>query len=252
MDETFSRARMVMGDEAIERLARCSVAVFGIGGVGSYIAEALARGGVGRLLLIDSDRVAQSNINRQLIALRSTVGRLKVEVMAERIRDINPAARVETYPVFYGAETAEQIPFSGLDYISDAIDTVSSKLLLIRQAAEAGVPIISSMGTGNKLDPSRLELTDLSKTSVCPLARVMRRELGRRGVKHLRVVYSPEEPAYCAPLETPPPGRRSVPGSVPWVPPVAGLLLGGAVVMDLVGDLIPQKNTEMTERNEII
>ena len=126
MDETFSRARMVMGDEAIERLARCSVAVFGIGGVGSYIAEALARGGVGRLLLIDSDRVAQSNINRQLIALRSTVGRLKVEVMAERIRDINPAARVETYPVFYGAETAEQIPFSGLDYISDAIDTVSS------------------------------------------------------------------------------------------------------------------------------
>ena len=152
MDETFSRARMVMGDEAIERLARCSVAVFGIGGVGSYIAEALARGGVGRLLLIDSDRVAQSNINRQLIALRSTVGRLKVEVMAERIRDINPAARVETYPVFYGAETAEQIPFSGLDYISDAIDTVSSKLLLIRQAAEAGVPIISSMGTGNKLE----------------------------------------------------------------------------------------------------
>ena len=179
MDETFSRARMVMGDEAIERLARCSVAVFGIGGVGSYIAEALARGGVGRLLLIDSDRVAQSNINRQLIALRSTVGRLKVEVMAERIRDINPAAKVETYPVFYGAETAEQIPFSGLDYISDAIDTVSSKLLLIRQAVEAGVPIISSMGTGNKLDPSRLELTDLSKTSVCPLARVMRRRTGQ-------------------------------------------------------------------------
>ena len=237
MDETFSRARMVMGDEAIERLARCSVAVFGIGGVGSYIAEALARGGVGRLLLIDSDRVAQSNINRQLIALRSTVGRLKVEVMAERIRDISPAARVETYPVFYGAETAEQIPFSGLDYISDAIDTVSSKLLLIRQAAEAGVPIISSMGTGNKLDPSRLELTDLSKTSVCPLARVMRRELKKQGITHLRVLYSQETPISpkYPPEDGANPARRGTPGSVSFVPPVGGLMIAGEILRKLSG-----------------
>lgn len=238
MDETFSRARMVMGDAAIERLARCSVAVFGIGGVGSYIAEALARGGVGRLLLVDSDRVAQSNINRQLIALGSTVGRLKVEVMAERIRDINPAARVETYPVFYGAETADQFPFSDLDYIADAIDTVSSKLLLVRRAAEAGVPIISSMGTGNKLDPARLELADISRTSVCPLARVMRRELKKRGILHLEVLYSQEPPVSPgsppAGEEEGQPGRRPVPGSTAFVPAAAGLLIAGRVVRDLI------------------
>ena len=237
MDAIFSRARMVMGDEAMERLARASVAVFGIGGVGSYVAEALARGGVGRLLLFDSDRVAQSNINRQLIALESTVGRLKVEVMAERIRDINPAARVEPYPVFYGPETADRFPFSGLDYIADAIDTVSSKLLLIRRAIEAGVPIISSMGTGNKLDPSRLELTDLSKTSVCPLARVMRRELKKQGITHLRVLYSQElpiPPKYPA-EDSANPARRGTPGSVSFVPPVGGLMIAGEIIRKLAG-----------------
>ncbi len=237
MDETFSRARMVMGDEAMERLARSTVAVFGVGGVGSYIAEALARGGVGHIVLFDSDRVAQSNINRQLIALRSTVGRPKVEVMEERIRDINPLAEVEAHQVFYDRETAEGISFSGWDYIADAIDTVTSKLLLIEKARVAGVPLVSSMGTGNKLDPSRLELADLSETSVCPLARVMRRELKKRGIVHLRVLYSREPPVHPQlPLEDQAdPLRRGVPGSVSFVPPVGGLMIAGEIIRKLSG-----------------
>lgn len=236
MDETFSRARMVLGDEAMERLSQSTVAIFGIGGVGSCIAEALARGGIGRLILFDSDRVSQSNINRQLIALRSTVGRLKVEVMAERILDINPLAKVETYPVFYGQNTAEQFSFSGWDYIADAIDTVTSKLLLIEKAQKAGIPIISSMGTGNKLDPSRLELTDLEKTSVCPLARVMRRELKKRGITHLQVLYSQEPPIQPKfPAEDSVSSRRGVPGSVSFVPTAGGLIIAGEIIRNLAG-----------------
>ena len=167
----YQRTHMLLGDEGVARLQKASVAVFGIGGVGSFTAEALARAGVGRLILIDNDTVSESNINRQLIALRSTVGQLKVEVMAARIADINPATRVETYPLFYTADTAEQVPMDGWDYIVDAIDTVSSKLLLAERAKAAGIPMISSMGTGNKLDPTRFEVADISKTSVCPLAR---------------------------------------------------------------------------------
>ncbi len=234
MDETFARARMILGDNALERLRHSRVAVFGIGGVGSYIAEGLARGGIGHLLLVDHDKVSQSNINRQLIALHSTIGRSKTEVMAERIKDINPFAEVETYPVFYSQETAEQFDFSRIDFIADAIDTVTSKLLLIERAKEEGVPIISSMGTGNKLDPSRLELADLSKTSVCPLARVMRRELKKRGIEHLRVLYSQEPPAAVKyPIENS--DRRGTPGSVSFVPSVGGLLIAGEIIRTLAG-----------------
>jgi len=237
MDETFTRMKMVLGEEPMERLRHSTVAVFGIGGVGSYIAEALARGGIGRIQLIDSDTVSESNINRQLIALHSTIGRLKTEVMAERIKDINPDAEVETYPIFYGKETAGQIDLTRADYIADAIDTVTSKLLLIERAKLAGVRIISSMGTGNKVDPSRLEIADLSKTSVCPLARVMRRELKRRGIEHLEVLYSRETPMEPQiPLEWEPGGtRRGTPGSVSFVPSAAGLMIAGKIIRTLAG-----------------
>ena len=238
MNETFTRMNMVLGEEAMERLHSSAVAVFGIGGVGSYIAEALARGGIGRILLIDNDTVSESNINRQLIALHSTIGRFKTEVMAERIQDINPHAVVETYPIFYNQETAEQINFSKLDYIADAIDTVTSKLLLIERAKAEGVPVISSMGTGNKLDPSRLEITDLAKTSVCPLARVMRRELKKRGIEHLEVLYSQEPPiAPKSPAEETKGSlpRRGTPGSVSFVPSVGGLMIAGKIIRTLAG-----------------
>jgi len=229
----YQRTHMLLGDEGVTRLQKASVAVFGIGGVGSFTAEALARAGVGRLILIDNDTVSESNINRQLIALRSTVGQLKVEVMAARIADINPAAQVETYPLFYTADTAEQVSMEGWDYIVDAIDTVSSKLLLAQRAKAAGIPIISSMGTGNKLDPTRFEVADISKTSVCPLARVMRYELKKRGISHLKVVYSKETPR--TPLEggEQTPGRRQTPGSLSFVPSAAGLIAAGEVIRDL-------------------
>lgn len=234
MDETFARTRMILGDDALERLQHSTVAIFGIGGVGSYIAEGLARGGIGHLLLIDHDRVSQSNINRQLIALYSTIGRFKTEVMSERIKDINPLVTVETYPIFYSKETAEQIGFNRVNFIADAIDTVTSKLLLIERAKAENIPIISSMGTGNKLDPSRLELTDLSKTSVCPLARVMRRELKKRGIEHLRVLYSQEPPVTVKyPMENS--DRRGTPGSVSFVPSVGGLLIAGEIIKTLAG-----------------
>ena len=240
MSERFLRNEMLLGPAALEKLARSHVCVVGLGGVGSWAAEVLARAGVGELTLVDQDEYGESNINRQLGALDSTVGRPKAEVMAERALDINPDCI--THPIVgqYTRETADRF-FAGYDLLVDCIDLVSCKVDLICQAMDRGIPILSALGTGNKLDPSRLEVTDLSKTYGCPLARVMRRELGRRGIRHLKVVYSPEEPAYCAPLEAPPPGRRSVPGSVPWVPPAAGILLGGAAVMELVGDLIPGK-----------
>ena len=235
-DEIFSRARMVLGDEAMERLSRSTVAVFGIGGVGSYVAEALARGGVGHLILCDNDVVSLSNINRQLIALHSTVGQPKVDVMARRIRDINPAAKVETCPLFYGAETCGVFDMTGWDYIADAIDSVSSKLLLIEQAKKNGVPILCSMGTGNKLDPSRLQITDISRTSVCPMARVMRRELKKRGISGVQVLFSTEEPIspQCPAQDAAGCARRGTPGSVSFVPSVAGLMIAGEIIRKLI------------------
>lgn len=236
MDEQnpFARQQLLLGQAAMERLAGASVAVFGIGGVGSYVVEALARSGVGRLLLIDSDRVSVTNLNRQLIALRSTVGQLKTEVARARIADIDPRTRVETFPVFVTPENLDEIPLAGCDYVVDAIDTVSAKIALAVRCRELGVPLIASMGTGNKLDPTRLELADLSETSVCPLARVMRRELKKRGIEHLTVLYSRETPLSPAPSEEEAaPGRRAVPGSMAFVPSAAGLIIAGRVVRDL-------------------
>lgn len=238
MTERFIRNEMLLGPRAMEKLKSSHVCVVGLGGVGSCAAEALARSGVGELTLVDRDAYSLSNINRQLGALTSTAGRSKAEVMAERVRDINPDCAVHPLAIHYDRETPDSF-FDGLDYIADAIDLVSCKIDLICRARDRGIPVLSALGTGNKLDPSRLEVTDLSLTRGCPLARVMRRELGRRDIRHLKVVYSSEEAAPCAPLEAPPPGRRSVPGSVSWVPPIAGIMMAGAIVMDLVGESRP-------------
>ncbi len=234
MDEQFLRTEMILGAGALETLRRSHVAVFGLGGVGSYAAEGLARSGVGELTLVDQDTVSLSNINRQLLALHSTVGRPKAEVAAERCRDINPEIIVHPIQATYDAAHREDFFRDRYDYIVDAIDLVSCKLDLIQQAMERGIPILSALGTGNKLDPGLLEITDISRTSGCPLARVIRKELRARGIQHLKVVFSPEEAAPTAQLETPPPGRRSVPASVAWVPSVAGLMMSGAVVQDLI------------------
>lgn len=244
MDETFLRNEMMLGKPAMEKLKQSHVCVFGLGGVGSYAVEALARSGIGELTLVDQDAYGQSNINRQLGALQSTVGRSKAQVLAERVLDINPSCILHPVVGRYEAEKREAF-FADYDYIVDAIDLVSCKVDLIVTAMERQIPIISALGTGNKLDPSRLEVTDLSKTKGCPLARVMRRELGRLGIKHLKVVYSSEEPCPTEQLEAPPPGRRSVPASVPWVPSVAGLMLGGAVVMDLCADLMKKEREQL-------
>lgn len=233
----FSRTELLLGEEAMEKLNNSRVAVFGIGGVGGYAVEALARSGVGALDLIDDDTVSESNINRQIIALHSTVGRPKVEVAAERVRDINPDCAVRTYKTFYMHETADQFDFSHYDYVIDAIDTVSGKIALVLQAKEAGVPIISSMGAGNKLDPTAFRVADIYRTSVCPLARVMRRELKQRGVEHLKAVYSEEEamtPAEDTSAEYSVHKKRQTPGSVAFVPSVVGLILAGEVVKDLI------------------
>lgn len=229
----FSRAELLLGEEALHKLRSARVALFGIGGVGSFAAEALARGGVGHITLVDGDTVSITNINRQLIALHSTVGKEKTAVMAERIADISPETEVETYPVVYGAENRDLLDFSTYDYVIDAIDTVTSKLILIEEAKKAGVPVISCMGTGNKFHPERFEVTDISKTSVCPLAKVMRKELKVRGIKNVKVVYSKEEPQ--KPAESPETGKRQIPGSLSFVPPVAGLLLAGEVIRHIVG-----------------
>lgn len=229
----FSRAELLLGEEALEKLRSARVALFGIGGVGSFAAEALARCGVGHITLVDGDTVSITNINRQLIALHSTVGKEKTAVMAERIADISPETEVETYPVVYGAENRDLLDFSTYDYVIDAIDTVTSKLILIEEAKKAGVPVISCMGTGNKFHPERFEVTDISKTSVCPLAKVMRKELKVRGIKNVKVVYSKEEPQKpAASTET---GKRQIPGSLSFVPPVAGLLLAGEVIRHIAG-----------------
>ena len=223
---------MIFGDK-LDKLATKTVAVFGLGGVGSFAAEALVRAGVGRLMLVDNDTVAISNLNRQLIALHSTIGRKKTEVMRERALDINPNADIELYTFFYCEDTAELIDISRCDYIVDAIDTVYSKLLLIERAGAFGVPIISSMGTGNKLDPTRFEVSDIYKTTVCPLARAMRHELKKRGIERLKVVYSKEDPQKTlTPSDDSP--RRSTPGSAPFVPPVAGMILAGEVIKELM------------------
>ena len=235
MENPFIRQEMLLGAEAMERLRQSHVVVFGIGGVGSYVAEGLARAGVGALTLVDSDTVGISNLNRQLCALHSTLGRYKSDVMAERIRDINPLCRAISMPTLYHEENKEAFFAERYDYIVDAIDLVSCKLSLIQTAIRRGIPIISAMGTGNKLDPTQFRITDISKTSGCHLARVMRRELRNRGILHHTVLFSEELPKTPADLETPPPGRRSIPASVSWVPSCAGLMLAGYVVQQLTG-----------------
>ena len=235
MHEQFLRTQMLLGTEALERLQAARVAVFGIGGVGGYTVEALARSGIGQLDLIDSDCVSISNINRQILATHSTIGLPKVEAARRRILDINPGCMVRTHEVFYTPETAGQFDFSQYDYIVAAIDTVTGKLALVERANAAGTPIICCMGTGNKLDASAFEVADISKTSMCPLARIMRKELGKRGIKHLKVVYSKEEALTPTGWEEEAAalGKRQIPGSVAFVPGAAGLILAGEVIKDL-------------------
>ena len=237
MDERFLREEIIFGKDATKKLASCRVAVFGVGGVGGYVVEALVRSGVGTIDIIDNDTVALSNINRQIIALTSTVGRYKVDVMKERILDINPSAKVNVYKTFFLPETANEFDFSEYDYVVDAIDTVKGKIELAVRCDACGTPIISAMGAGNKTDPTKFEVADISKTSVCPLARVMRTELRRRGVKKLKAVYSKELPITPAESgEEFPDGssRRSIPGSLAFVPSVMGLIIAGEVVKDLI------------------
>ena len=234
--EQHSRTAMLLGEDAIARLQRAHVAVFGIGGVGGYVVEALARAGVGTLSLFDADTVSISNLNRQIIALQSTVGMPKVEAAAARVRDIDPAITVHTHNVFYLPENADEYDLSQYDYIVDAIDTVTAKLALIAHAKEANTPILCCLGTGNKLDASKFQITDISKTSVCPLARIMRKECAKRGFKHVKVLFSTEDPLPSVgdTGEELPEGRRSLPGSVAFVPSVAGLLIAGEVIKDLI------------------
>ena len=229
----LSRVRLMLGDTAVERLAQAHVAVFGLGGVGSFAAEALARTGIGQITLVDKDIVEASNINRQLIALEDTLGLPKVDVMAQRIRKINPQAEIYSHALFFNAETCEQFDFKKYDYVVDAIDTVSAKILLAEHCYSAKIPLISSMGTGNKMDPTRFEVTDIYKTSVCPLARVMRRELKKRNIPALKVVYSKEEP--LVPQKNVVSGHGKVaPGSISFVPPVAGMILAGEVIKYII------------------
>lgn len=240
MPNQFSRTEMLFGKEAMEKLARARVAVFGVGGVGSYAAEALIRSGVGAVDLIDDDRVCLSNLNRQLFATRKTLGAYKVDAAAERLTDINPDAVIRTYKVFYTPETAERFDFTAYDYIVDAIDTVAGKIALVVNAKAAGTPIISSMGAGNKVDPAAFEVTDIFGTAVCPLAKVMRSELRRRKIRRLKVVYSKELPLTPAADDATEDlarrdARRQIPGSTAFVPPVAGLILAGEVIRDLTG-----------------
>lgn len=227
MKEQFSRTGLLLGEEGVARLARAHVAIFGIGGVGGHCAEALARSGIGKFTLVDRDTVSLSNLNRQIVALHSTVGRLKTEVMRERILDINPEAEVRSAETFFLPENADSFDFSAFDYVVDAVDTVTAKVELVLRAFRAGCPIVSCMGAGNKLDPTRFEISDIYETSADPLARVMRRELRARGIPGLKVVWSREEPLSS--------GGNRVPGSVAFVPSAAGLVLASAVVRDLAG-----------------
>ena len=234
--DPYSRTELLLGSEAMQKLKNATVAVFGLGGVGGYVVEALARSGVGALELIDHDTISVTNINRQILATRNTVGQSKAETAKARVLDIDPGIRVNARTVFYGPDTAPEFDFTKYDYVVDAIDTVTGKLALVTAAQAAGTPIISSMGTGNKLDPTKFQIADISKTSVCPLARIMRKECAKRGIKHLKVLFSTEDPLPSCPDpgEELPEGRRALPGSVAFVPSVAGLIIAGEVIKDLI------------------
>lgn len=243
----FIRTEALLGKENMDRLAEAKVAVFGVGGVGGYVAEALARSGVGHIELIDHDTVAESNLNRQIIATYDTIGKYKVDVMEERILSINPSAKVKAHKCFYLPENKDTFDFSEYTYVVDAVDTVTAKLLIIEEAKKAGVPVISSMGTGNKLDPTQFEVTDISKTSVCPLAKVMRKELKDRGIKNVKVLYSKELPIKPADIlrdagefakEGEQKQKKAVPGSVAFVPSVAGMIIAAEVVKDICNNSI--------------
>lgn len=235
MQDAFSRMEIILGEAGVNKLSAAKIAVFGLGGVGSYVVEALARCGVGSLTLVDNDTVSVTNINRQLFALRSTVGKSKVQVAKERIKDIDENILVHTYETFYSSDTAAMFDFHNYDYVVDAIDTVTSKLLLIERAKACNTPILSCMGTGNKLEPGKFEITDISKTSVCPLAKVMRVELRKRGIKKVKVLYSKEKPLKAADNgERKGTTDRPVPGSISFVPSVAGLMIAGEVVRDIL------------------
>lgn len=236
MNDQFLRTEMLLGEPAMKKLAEAHVAVFGLGGVGSWCAEALARAGVGRMTLVDDDLVSPTNINRQSEATHSTIGQPKAIAMTVRLRDINPECKCTPKCYRYSAEGREDFFPADYDYVVDAIDLVSCKLDLIETAMRENIPIVSALGTGNKLDAAQFRITDISKTEGCPLARIIRKELRARGITHHKVVFSPELAAETEQKETPPPGRRSVPASAPWVPPVAGFLLAQAVIMDLIGE----------------
>ena len=233
MISQFSRTELLIGEEGISSLKKARVAIFGIGGVGGYVVEALARSGIGAFVLTDNDKVCLTNLNRQIIATHDTIGRYKTDVMLERIMSINPQAEVTLHRCFYLPETSGQFDFSSYDYVVDAVDTVTAQIDLIIRAKQAGVPVISCMGAGNKLDPTKFRVADIYETSVCPLAKVMRRELKKRGIKGLKVVYSTEQP--LTPGETSEnTGRRSTPGSIAFAPSVAGLILAGEVIRDIL------------------
>lgn len=231
MESQFERETRLIGEDGLDTLKKSKVIVFGVGGVGSYVVEALARSGVGSIAVVDADKVCLSNLNRQLIALHSTIGQLKVDIVQDRIHDINPECIVTKYPIFYLPETADRINLEQYDYIVDCIDTITAKIELAVRSQTIGIPMISSMGTGNKLDPSKLQIADLSKTSVCPLARVMRLELRKRGINHLKCVFSTEEPIRTGNPE---------PGSTAFVPSTAGLLIASAVIRDLLAQRVVQ------------
>ena len=237
--ERFSRTRFLLGDTAMEKLKNAHVAVFGLGGVGGYVVEALARSGVGRLTLVDHDKVSLSNINRQILATMDTVGMEKAEAAKARVNAINPSCEVNAICDFFGPNTRHLFDFTKYDYVVDAIDTVTGKLALVEACKEAGTPILCSMGAGNKLDPTAFRVADIYKTSVCPLARIMRKECRKRGIESLKVVWSPEEPIVCTlPPDDPawaelPQGRNALPGSCAWVPSVVGLIIAGEVIKDL-------------------
>jgi len=236
MEDQFERLELLLGADAINKLKDSTVAIFGIGGVGGYVAESLARSGVGSLVLVDNDVVSVTNINRQIIALHSTIGKYKVDVMADRIRDINPDCKVTVHKCFFLPQTADEFDFSSYDYVADCVDTVSAKLEIIARAKECGIPVISSMGAGGKLNPEMFEIADISKTSVCPLAKVMRRELKARGITQVKVVYSKEEPIRnLVGGGADPESGRHVPGSSAFSPSVAGLIMGSQIVKDLSG-----------------
>ena len=236
--DPFSRTRLLLGNDAMNTLKSCRVAVFGLGGVGGYVVEALARSGIGALELIDHDTISPTNINRQILATVDTIGMDKAEAAACRVRSIDPGIQVTARKLFYSPDTADQFDFKTYDYVVDAIDTVTGKLALVTAAQAAGTPILSCMGTGNKLDPTRFQIADISKTSVCPLARIMRKECAKRGIRHLKVLFSTEDPIPSDPTamqsEELPEGRRALPGSVAFVPSVAGLIIAGEVIRDLV------------------